>query len=150
MLLERLGKDLKTAMLAGDSQLVEVLKSLKNAVIYAGVEGKSRNQNIDNEQVAQIFRKEAKKRQEAADLYKKNGNQERCDLELKEKEIIEGYLPKMLSEEETAKLIGEVISAMAGPPGPADMGKIIGQVKAKSGGLADGALIAKITKEKLG
>jgi uncharacterized protein YqeY len=99
--------------------------------------------------VLPILAKESKKRQESADLYKQGGSQDRADAELQEKAIIDAYLPAQLSEEEVAQLVREAI-ADTGATGQADMGKVIGAVRAKSGAQADGAVIARLVKEQLG
>jgi uncharacterized protein YqeY len=95
-----------------------------------------------------LLAKEAKKRQESADLYVQGGNQEKAEAELEEKKVIEKYLPEQLSEEEVAKLVDEAI-AQTGANSLAQMGQVIGMVKGKVGAAADGALIARLVKEKL-
>ncbi|HWB39483.1 MAG TPA: GatB/YqeY domain-containing protein, partial [Candidatus Saccharimonadales bacterium] len=107
-----------------------------------------RDEGLKDDAVIAIFAKEAKKRQESADLYKQGGNNEKAEAELTEKALIETYLPAQLSEDEVAKLVDEAIAA-TGASGPAGMGQVIGQVKAKAGASADGAVIARIAKEKL-
>lgn len=65
-----------------------------------------------------------------------------------EKNIIDGYLPEMLSEAEVSKLIDEAIVSI-GSLDQSTMGRVIGDVRQKSGGRADGALIARLVKERL-
>lgn len=149
MLEQRLEGEIKTALLAGDSQKATTLRTLKAALLsYKVAEGK-RESGITDDEVITIFSKEAKKRQESADLYVQGGNQEKADAELAEKALIETYLPAQLSEEEVAKLVEEAIAA-TGAAGMQDMGKVIGMVRGKVGPAADGSLIARLTKEKLG
>jgi uncharacterized protein YqeY len=95
-----------------------------------------------------VFAKESKKRQESADLYKQGSDDQRAQAELTEKAIIDAYLPAQLSEEEIAAMVEEVI-AQTDASGPQAMGQVIGQVKAKAGASADGAVIARIAREKL-
>jgi uncharacterized protein YqeY len=68
--------------------------------------------------------------------------------ELAEKVIIDAYLPEQLGEAELVVLVDEEV-AKAGSPTVQDMGRIIGAVRTRAGGTADGALIAKLVKEKL-
>lgn len=145
---ERLEQDIKTALLARDSVTATTLRGLKSALLNVKVATGKRDSGLTDEEVLPIFAKEAKKRQESADLYVQGGNQEKADAELVEKTVIETYLPKQLSEEEIATLIDEVI-AQTGASGAAGMGQVIGQVKAKAGAAADGSIIARIAKEKL-
>ena len=110
-------------------------------------EGK-RDSGLSDEEVINIFSKEAKKRQESADLYVQGDSQERADKELAEKSVIEEYLPQQLSEDEIASIVAEVI-AETGASEQRDMGKVIAGVRAKTAGSADGSIIARLTKEKL-
>lgn len=148
MLEQKLEQDLKTAMLAGDAQRVMTLRNLKSALLNAKVASGKRESGLSDEEVLPILSKEAKKRQESADFYVQGGSQDRADLELAEKAIIEEYLPKQMTEPEIAAVVDEVI-ATTGASGPAAMGQVIGQVKSRTGAAADGALIAKIVREKL-
>jgi len=149
MLEQRLEDEIKTALLAGDSQKATILRTLKASLLsYKVAEGK-RDSGITDDEIIAIFGKEAKKRQESADLYTQGGRPEKAEAELAEKAIIESYLPAQLSEEEITKLVEEAIAA-TGASGVQDMGKVIGQVRGKAGASADGGVIARIAKEKLG
>lgn len=149
MIRQQLNDDLKTALLGGDSVRVETIRGLKSVILYADVAANKRDSGgISDEEVLNLLAKEAKKRQESADLYVKGGAQERADKELTEKAIIESYLPERLSDEELAKLIDEII-AEQGAEGMQAMGKVIGAVKAKAGASADGAAVARLVKERL-
>lgn len=145
---ERIDKDLKTAMLAGDKRLAEVLRGLKNALQYQAVAQNSVDRRLSEEQISQVLAREAKKRREAADIYAEAGESQRAQTELAEKTIIEKYLPKQMDE---TAVLGLVKAEIAAAPAPtmADMGKIIGAVKTKAGPAADGATIARLVKENL-
>ena len=145
---QEIDQDLKTAMLSGDSQKVSVLRGLKSAMLYAEVAAGTREQGLDDAAAQAVLSKEAKKRQESADLYTQGGSAERAKAELEEKAIIEKYLPKQLSEAEVSAVVDKVF-AEAGTPTMQDMGKLIGAVRAQTGGAADGALIARLVKERL-
>jgi uncharacterized protein YqeY len=145
---QQLEQDLKAAMLAGDTQRVTVLRSLKSAITYAKVAGKNKVDTLSDAEILQIFAKEAKKRQESADGFKAGGNEQSAANELAEKAMIEAYLPPALSEAETIELIDQAIAKLL-ERGPKAMGQVITEVKAASGGRADGALIAKLVKERL-
>jgi len=146
---EQIEKDLKEALLAGDKAKVETLRGLKAAILNEAVAQNARDTGLADGQIQKILAKESKKRQEAADLYQQGGSAERASLELAEKAIIDNYLPEQMDEAEIAKLADEAIAA-TGAAGMQDMGKVIGAVKAKTGGAADGSVIARIVKEKLG
>ena len=143
----QIDKDLKQAMLAGDKSLVTTLRGIKSTILYAEVSDNARDSGLTDDKIITILQKEAKKRQESADLYGKGGNLEKQEAELAEKEIINQYLPEQLSEVEIVKLVDASISKVG--KDQQKMGQIIGMVKSGSGGNADGALVAKIVKERL-
>ncbi|MBI1952291.1 GatB/YqeY domain-containing protein [Candidatus Saccharibacteria bacterium] len=146
---DQLDKDLKAAMLGGDKQRAEVLRGLKNALQYEAVAQNSVDRSLDDEQIQKVLAREAKKRQEAADIYQKAGESERAEAELAEKMIIGQYLPGQLDESAILALVKDEIGK-ADNPSAQNMGQIIGAVKASAGASADGATIARLVKEALG
>lgn len=148
MLEDKINQDLKAALLGGDKVLATTLRGLKSSLLYAKIAGNSRDQQMPDEAIIAVLQKEAKKRQESADLYRQGGNNEHADAELQEKTVIERYLPARLSDQEIEKLVDEAIAA-AGGPGKAAMGAVIGQVKQRSAGAADGGVVARIVRERL-
>lgn len=149
MLEDKLEQDLKAALLAKDAQRVSVLRGLKSVLLNVKVAEGKRESGLNDEEIQKIFVKEAKKRQESADLYKQGGDESRASDELAEKAIIEEYLPEQVGEEELVRLVDEAIAA-TGAKEQKDMGKVIGMVRSKAGAGADGAVIARLAKEKLG
>lgn len=148
MLKPKLEQDLKQALLAGDKNRALILRSLKSAILYVEVAKGVRSDGLPDEEIISVLAKEAKKRQESADLYKRGGNDEKAEAELAEKAIIEEYLPAALSDEELSQLVDSVIAEL-GASGPQAMGRVIGAVKQKAGSAADGARIAQLVKERL-
>ncbi|MBL8121744.1 GatB/YqeY domain-containing protein [Candidatus Saccharibacteria bacterium] len=145
---QTLQDDVKAAMLAGDSLRLECLRGLKSAILYAEVAAGKREEGLSDEEIITLFAKEAKKRQESADLYVQGGSPERAEKELAEKAIVEAYLPAKMSDDELAAIIDEVINEMK-PTGVQQMGQVIGQVKSRVGNTADGSAIATLVKERL-
>ena len=145
---EQIDKDLKEALLSGDKAKAETLRGIKSALLNEAIAQGARDTGLSDEQIQKILAKESKKRQEAADLYKQGGSDDRAGKELAEKAIIDGYLPEQMGEAEIAKLVDEEI-AKAGSPTLQDMGRVIGAIRGRAGGQADGALIARLVKEKL-
>jgi uncharacterized protein len=148
MLEQQIEQDLKTALLAGDSERVTTLRGLKATLLNVKVATGKRDSGLTDEEVLPHLSKQAKQRQESADMYVQGGDQARADKELAEKAIIEAYLPAQLSEAEVSQLIDDVISA-SNASGMSAMGQVIGQVKAQTGATADGSVIARLVKEKL-
>lgn len=148
MIKDKLMQDLKEALLAKDSDRATLIRGLKSAILYVEVAEGKRDEGLSDEACIAIFQKEAKKRQESADMYVQGGDQARADKELAEKRLIETYLPAQLSEEEIAAVVKTVI-AQTGATDMKSMGQVIGAVKVETKGAADGALIAKLVKEQL-
>jgi uncharacterized protein len=148
MLEQRLEQDIKAALLAGDSVKVTTLRGLKSALLSAKVTDGTRGDTMPDEQVIAIFSKEAKKRQESVDMYIQGGNQPMADAEAAEKALIETYLPAQLDEDAIKAVIEDVVT-QTGAADMSQMGATIGAVKAKTAGAADGAVIARLVKERL-
>jgi uncharacterized protein YqeY len=149
MIEERLTRDLKQAMLSGNRLAVDTLRTIKSAILYAKVANNtSRDEPMSDNAITVILQKEAKKRQESADLYRQGGRDDRAQSELQEKLIIEAYLPTQLGEQELSALIEKIIVEMGGSEN-VTIGAAIGRVKESTSGAADGALIAKLVKERL-
>jgi len=145
---EQIERDIKSALLSGDKIRVETLKTIKNALQYEAVAKSVKPGELSEDQVQVVLAREAKKRQEAADLYKTAHETEREQKELAEKTVISAYLPEQMKEEDLKKVV-EAEIAKVDNPGLPQMGQIIGAVRAQTKGQADGALIAKFVKEAL-
>jgi uncharacterized protein YqeY len=145
---EQIERDLKAALLAGDRLTSETLKGIKSALQYEAVAQSVKVNDLGDEVIQKVIAKESKKRQEAAELYKNAGEQERTSKELQEKSVIDKYLPEQMTEDELLPIVEAEVSSFDNPS-LKDMGKIIGAVKAKTGGSADGAVIAKLVKQRL-
>lgn len=148
MLKQQIDQDLKTALLSGNKTLATTLRGLKSVILYAEVAQGVREQGLPDEEVLALLSKEAKKRQESAELFQKGGDTGRAEAELAEKKIIEGYLPPQLSDEALHEIIETVVNDL-GASSAQDMGRVIGTVKQKAGSSADGARIARFVKERL-
>lgn len=144
----QINDDLKQAMLAGDKVLATTLRGLKSVILYEEVAKGERDKGLNDDAIITLLTKEAKKRQESADLYSQGGNQEKADAELLEKKVIEKYLPEQLSESELEGLVEAEIKE-SGATSMQQMGQVVGAVKSKAGPSADGAKIAQLVKERL-
>jgi hypothetical protein len=145
---QQIEQDLKAAMLAGDKVLATTLRGIKSTILNTEIAQGSREQGLLDDQIIAVLQKEAKRRQESADLYEQGGRPDKAKAEQEEKAVIEKYLPDQLSEEEIAEAVETAINA-TGATGLQSMGQVIGSVKQKLGAGADGSLIARIVKEKL-
>ncbi len=147
MIKQSIEADLKKAMLAGEKELVTTLRTIKSVILDAEISTGVRDEGLDDGSIISLLLKETKKRSEAAKIYKDAGDVERCAKELEENKVIDRYLPTMMGENEIRKIAQEIVAGISGEIGMQQMGMIIGQVKAKTGPLADGSLIAKAVKD---
>ncbi|MFM1758253.1 MAG: hypothetical protein RL193_830 [Actinomycetota bacterium] len=144
---ETLKTDLNAAIKSRNSVVAETIRMVLTAITNEEVAGKEKKELSDAE-IITVLTREAKKRREAAEAFEAGGRADRAAAERAEGEVIAGYLPEQLSEDDVKKLIAETIAAV-GATGPADMGKVMGGLKAKVAGKADGALVSSLVKEAL-
>ena len=143
-MIEQIEADLKAAQKAGEKDKVLVLKGVKSSLINERIK---LGHELDEDEAVKVLKREAKQRDEAAEVYKRGGAEDKADKELAEKAIVEEYLPEGMPEEELIKLVDEAMAKVGSDP--KQMGAIIGQVMAGSQGRADGKQVAELVKSKL-
>ena len=104
--------------------------------------------DTDDKDVKKLLNKMIKQRAESIDIYKKNNRKDLLEIEEKELEILSGYLPKKLSEEETRKICEEIASKL-GASSLKDMGKVMGELKKQYSDNLDFAKAGTLLKELL-
>jgi len=104
--------------------------------------------NTDDEDIKKLLKKMIKQRSESIDIYKKNNRRDLLEVEEKELEILLGYLPKQLSEEETKKICTQTVSKL-GASSIKDMGKVMGELKKQYEDSLDFAKAGSLLKELL-
>ena len=102
----------------------------------------------NDEDIKKLLKKMIKQRSESIDIYKKNNRKDLLEVEEKETEILSGYLPKQLGEEETKKICAETVSKL-GASSIKDMGKIMGELKKQYADSLDFAKAGSVLKELL-
>ena len=138
---ETLQQDMKTAMRAGDKRRLGVIRLINAAIKQREVDERI---ELDDAQVTAVLDKMAKQRRESIEQYRKAGRDDLAEQENFELDVLQAYLPEQLSEAEIDALIEEAIAA-TGASGMKDMGKVMGQLKARLAGRADmGAVSGKI------
>ena len=88
----------------------------------------SNKKETNDEDIKKLLKKMIKQRSESIEVYKKNNRQDLLEVEEKESEILSGYLPKQLSDEETKKICEETINKL-NASSIKDMGKVMGELK---------------------
>ena len=142
---EQLLQDLKEAMKNKDTLMKDTITMLRAAILQVE---KDNLKTLNDDEICGIVAKEVKKRKESVTEYENAGRQDIADNLKREIEILSKYLPEQLSEEEIAKMVDEAI-AESGATSPRDMGKVMGILRPKTQGKADGKVVSDIVKEKL-
>ena len=145
-LFQKIQTDMYEAMKLGDKNTSTTLRTalakLKNKKI-----DKQDDLSINDEiKVLQIL---VKQRKESIELYQKGDRPELVELETKEMEILNNYLPKMMDENEIKNIVKTVIDEV-GATSMADMGKIMPEVMKRGKGLIDGKSAQKFVNEIIG
>jgi uncharacterized protein YqeY len=149
MIKQAIEQDIKSAMLSGDKRLANALRNVKSSILAVEVDSGKREEGLSEPEMVSILQKEMKKRTEAAALYHQGGNDEQADEEKFEAELIQKYLPAQLDETEINALIDQAVAELGLELNNQAMGQLIGAVKQKAGGAADGALVARLVKARL-
>ena len=142
----QISDDMKTAMKAGDKDRLKVVRLILAAIKQIEIDKRI---ELDDAAVLGVLDKMVKQRRDSVSQFTDGGRQDLVDIELAEIEVLKGYLPERLSDAELDAIIDQAIKDSAAES-IRDMGKVMGQVKAKAAGRADmGAVGAKV-KERLG
>ena len=144
---ETLHKDLREAIRGRNEITSGTIRMVLTAITNEEVAGKEARV-LSDEEVITVLSREAKKRREAAEAFETAGRIDKAALEKSEGEVIAKYLPAQLSEADIAAIIAEAI-ASTGAQGPGDMGKVMGAVKPKIAGKADGGVVSALVKAAL-
>jgi hypothetical protein len=138
--LEQVQEDVRTAMKAGEKDRAGALRLVVDSLQKEAKLG-------DGDEVA-VLQRERKKRIEAADAYRDAGRDEQAAAESFEAELIEGYLPAQLSDEELGELVGAAI-AETGASEQRQMGDVMKALMPKVAGRADGKRVSAAVRERL-
>ncbi len=144
-MLETIRKDLKDAMKASDKLKITALRNLVAKIKAKEIE---KGESLDENEILKVCLSASKQVKESIKQFKDANRTDLVENELLELKVIEGYLPKQLSEEEILKKIKEKISN-SDASSPSDMGKIMGPLMKELSGLADGKIVQKLLINEL-
>ncbi|HEY9192197.1 MAG TPA: GatB/YqeY domain-containing protein [Methyloversatilis sp.] len=142
---ERISEDMKTAMRAKDSARLGTIRLLLAAIKQKEVDERI---TLDDAQVTAVIDKMLKQRRDSISQFESAGRQDLVDAEKFELDVLTAYMPQQMGADEVAAVIAEVIAAV-GAAGPADMGKVMGPLKAKLAGRTDMAQASALVKAAL-
>lgn len=149
---DRLRADLTTAMKARSELTVATLRMALTAIATAEVAGSTARELSDDEVLA-VLAREVKKRREAAEAFAAADREELAIRERAESEVLAGYLPAQLGDEEVAALVAEAVAEVTGQlgerPGARQMGQVMKVVTPRVAGRASGSRVAAAVRAAL-
>ncbi|MGC9469665.1 MAG: GatB/YqeY domain-containing protein [Anaerolineae bacterium] len=142
---ERLRKDLQDAMRAQDARRKSALRMVLTSIQLVEAESP---RTLDDKEVIELIRKEVKRREEAVELMREAGRDELVAEEMAELEILNEYLPALMSEAEIREMAQSVIEEV-GAESMGDMGKVMGTMMPRVKGKADGKTVNQVVRQLL-
>ncbi len=144
MLEEKINADIKAAMMAKDAKKLEAVRAIKSVILLL----KTSPEGYNDASEIKALQKEVKKRRETAEIYKTQNRPDLEEVETFQANVIESYLPKMMSADELKAELSKII-ATVGASSAADMGKVMGVASKQLAGKADGKAISEMVKQLL-
>jgi uncharacterized protein YqeY len=142
---DKINADIKAAMLAKEKEKLAALRDIKSKLMLEATSGAG---EVSEEAAMKIVMKLHKQRMDTYALYKEQNREDLAHDELFQAQVIEAYLPKLLSEDEIRAEVQAAIQEL-GVSGPSAMGKVMGVLSSKLAGKADGKVISALVKEEL-
>tara|TARA_B100001250_G_scaffold23567_1_gene19773 strand:+ start:54 stop:518 length:465 start_codon:yes stop_codon:yes gene_type:complete len=127
---EKIDTDYKNALKSKDKIQISTYRLILSGIKDLDIVNRSgsNKKETNDEDIKKLLKKMIKQRSESIEVYKKNNRQDLLEVEEKESEILSGYLPKQLSDEETKKICEETINKL-NASSIKDMGKVMGELK---------------------
>ena len=144
---QRLRTDLNAAMRARDQVRLRTLRLALTSITNEEVSGNAARE-LSDEEILKVLTREAKKRREAAEAFESAGRADQAAAERAEGDVLAGYLPAQLTDEELSGLVSAAI-AETGAAGMPGMGKVMKVVTPQVAGRADGARVAAEVRRQL-
>ena len=140
----------KNAVKAKDKTKISTYRLILSSIKDLDISNRSgpNKKETDDEDIKKLLKKMVKQRAESIDIYKKNNRTDLLEVEQNEYNILTGFLPKQLGEEETKKICAELISKL-GANSIKDMGKVMGELKKQHSDEIDFAKAGPLIKELL-
>jgi uncharacterized protein YqeY len=146
---DKINDDLKTAMKAGEKDRVGTLRLINSAIKSADIDARpSGKDKISDADILSVLAKMVKQRRDSIEQFNAGGRPELAAKEAAEITVIEGYLPKQMSDDEAKAAIAAIIKE-TNAAGPKDMGKVMAALKAKYAGQMDFGKASALTKDLL-
>ena len=142
--------EFKNALKAKDKTKISTYRLILSSIKDLDISNRSgpNKKDTDDDDIKKLLKKMVKQRAESIDIYKKNNRTDLLEVEQNEYNILTGFLPKQLGEEETKKICAELISKL-GANSVKDMGKVMGELKKQHSDEIDFAKAGPLIKELL-
>ena len=140
----------KNALKAKDKTKISTYRLILSSIKDLDITNRSgpNKKETDDEDIKKLLKKMVKQRAESIDIYKKNNRKDLLEVEQSEYDILTGFLPKQLSEEETKKICTDTIAKL-GASSVKDMGKVMGELKKSYSDEIDFSKAGALVKELL-
>ena len=147
---DKIDTDYKNALKSKDKIQISTYRLILSGIKDLDISNRSgpNKKDTDDGDIKKLLKKMIKQRSESIDIYKKNNTKYLLEVEQKESEILSGYLPKQLSEEETKKICTQTVSKI-GASSIKDIGKVMGELKKQYADSLDFAKAGTLLKELL-
>jgi hypothetical protein len=140
---------LVTAMKSGDKARTATLRLIQSSLKNRDIELRGASAPADDDvTVTEVLQKMVKQRRESVALYEQGGRQELADAETAEIEVIEGFLPRQMSEDEAKAAIDSIVAEI-GASSVKDMGRVMAALKEKHAGAMDMSKASGLVKARL-
>ena len=143
----KIQSDLVQAMKEKDTTRVSAIRSIKTAIMETKTAANGKK-DLEDGDIVKIIQKLSKQRDEAATIYEQNNRLDLAESERKEQEVLNTYLPKMLTESEVEGIVAKTIADL-GATSMKDMGKVMGYINKTYAGQVDGSMVSRIVKNNL-
>ena len=147
---ETIETEYKNALKAKDKTKISTYRLILSSIKDLDITNRSgpNKKETDDEDIKKLLKKMVKQRAESIDIYKKNNRKDLLEVEQSEYDILTGFLPKQLSEEETKKICTDIIAKL-GASSVKDMGKVMGELKKLHSNEIDFSKAGALIKELL-
>jgi uncharacterized protein YqeY len=145
-LLDKLTEDMKTAMKAGEKDRLSTIRLLRGYIKTASID---QQKELNETEEMAILMSAAKKRKESIQAYSDAGRTDLADKEQAELQVIQGYLPQALTDDEIENIVVAAIEEV-GAQSMQDLGKVMPVAIKMAAGRADGKQINAVVRQKLG
>ena len=142
---ERIDRDIKEALKAGEKDKLTVLRGLKSDLKYKLI---SVGEELSDEMELEVLSSAAKRRRESIEQFRQGNREDLAKKEEYELSVITAYLPDQLSEDELHELVAAAIEE-TGADSPKMIGLVMKALMPKVKGRADGKQVKKLVSESL-